>query len=541
MSEPLEEIVERLEQEAATLPVKRNQCVQHLIELGYLPLFKANALLEKDIDDAKVSFLQEAIDSGLYSLNYLNLIPSDDEDEFIANLLDQATDIDEGFVFANLPEVGEQSLKSRIIHYRLDIFGLWSLPISNPYDIVNTKAALVHLGEFLDCDLLDAVNMAADIEKMTVKLLEKHSEEDFIISIKPRQQVEKKLQRKLDHTQKFKKQLIEDFGERTEFFRYLSKEILKDNPDKVDFPFLERELRKPFKQFIMRLIQVHQWQEGSYTGLLDSDIGEVTLNSILNSIDLYNQVAKKNIKPSRVLTHLANDYYLFNGLFFLQEYMIEENDIANPEEQIIADLTNNIGKANDQQRNAFELNMSVLKAEISLASEAQPKERKGFLQRVYYGVKKFFKKVIKISKIIFELVVKLAEKFKDLLKKVFGKLFDNLYTGIKAFVDGLRFFLGHKETITQDGENVIASAIRLDGDCYNIVIGKSAHLIVDEHNRMVKYHVKSMRFALAVVGGVLKIFMYAISVFSWPLLIMTIVKTVKQIKETYQNLNLVTN
>jgi hypothetical protein len=541
MSDVLDDIVEKLEQEAKTLPAKKNQCTQHLIELGYLSLFKANALLEKDIEKAKVEFLQDVIDSGLYSLDALNVIPSDDEDEFIASLLAQAADIDEGFTFSKLPEAGEQTLQSRILHYRLDIFGMWQLPVSNPYDIVNSKAALARLGDFLTCDPLTSLNLMADVEKLTLKLVETHQGEDFIITIKPRQQVEKQLQRKLNRTRKFKNQLIEDFGERTEFFRYLSKEILKDNSDKVDFAFLERELRKPFKQFMMRLIQVHQWQEGSYTGLLDSDIGEVTINSILNSIDLYNQVAKKNIKPSRILTHLANDYYLFNGLFFLQEYMIEENDVTNPEEQILADLTQNISKADDQQLNAFELNMSVLKAEVSLASEAQPRERKGFLQRIYYGVKKFFKKVASISKVIFELVVKLAEKFRGMLKKIFGKLFDDLYTGIKAFIDGLKFFLGRKETVTENEEGMIASVIRLDGDCYNIAIGNSPDQLVDQHNKMIRYQVKSMRFALAVVGGVLKIFMYAITVFSWPLLIMAIVKTMKNIKETYQNLNLVTN
>jgi hypothetical protein len=33
----------------------------------------------------------------------------------------------------------------------------------------------------------------------------------------------------------------------------------------------------------MRLIQVHQWQDGLYNGLLDSDMGELTINSILKN------------------------------------------------------------------------------------------------------------------------------------------------------------------------------------------------------------------------------------------------------------------
>lgn len=541
MSEALDDIVLQMEEEAATLPKKNNQCIQHLIELGYLPLLLTNALSPGDIQNAKLAFLEEAVESGLFPMVELQLLGDETDDEFLARLLERATDIDEGFRFSKLPDAGEVSLTSRIVHYRLDIFGLLPFAISQPFDVINSQARLQELGDFLQRDKLAALNLAGDVEKMTTHLLEIHPDEDFILAFKPRNTVEPKLKRQLNRTQKFKKQLIEDFGEKTEFFRYLRKEILKEKPKKVDFNFLNLQIQKPFKKFIMRLIQVHQWQDGLYNGLLDSDMGELTINSILKTNELYNSANDKRVPSFRILTHLVDDYFLFNALFFLQEYMVEEEKTDHPEDRILNDLMHNITQASDGELNAFDLHMNVIKGEIATASENKPVERKGFLQRVYYGVKKIFSKIAKFSRKIFVWVVRFADQFKEILKKVFGGFFDSLSTGIRAFIAGIKTILGRGGIISSSENGMIASVIRLDGDCYNFVTGNKSITLVDRHIKSVDTQVKNLRFSLAIVGGVLKIVAASLSVFSWPMLMMTIVKTAKQITETYRNLNIVTN
>jgi hypothetical protein len=541
MSEALDDIVLQMEEEAATLPKKNNQCIQHLIELGYLPLLLTNALSPGDIQNAKLAFLEEAVESGLFPMVELQLLGDETDDEFLARLLERATDIDEGFRFSKLPDAGEVSLTSRIVHYRLDIFGLLPFAISQPFDVINSQARLQELGDFLQRDKLAALNLAGDVEKMTTHLLEIHPDEDFILAFKPRNTVEPKLKRQLNRTQKFKKQLIEDFGEKTEFFRYLRKEILKEKPKKVDFNFLNLQIQKPFKKFIMRLIQVHQWQDGLYNGLLDSDMGELTINSILKTNELYNSANDKRVPSFRILTHLVDDYFLFNALFFLQEYMVEEEKTDHPEDRILNDLMHNITQASDGELNAFDLHMNVIKGEIATASENKPVERKGFLQRVYYGVKKIFSKIAKFSRKIFVWVVRFADQFKEILKKVFGGFFDSLSNGIRAFIAGIKTILGRGGIISSSENGMIASVIRLDGDCYNFVTGNKSITLVDTHIKSVDTQVKNLRFSLAIVGGVLKIVATSLSVFSWPMLMMTIVKTAKQITETYRNLNIVTN
>jgi hypothetical protein len=237
----------------------------------------------------------------------------------------------------------------------------------------------------------------------------------------------------------------------------------------------------------------------------------------------------------------VDDYFLFNALFFLQEYMVEEDKTDHPEDRILNDLMRDITQSNDGDLNAFDLHMNVIKAEIAIASQNKPVERKGFLQRVYFGVKKIFNKIAKFSRKIFTWVVRFADQFKEILKKVFGGLFDRLSAGIKAFIAGIKTILGRSGVISSAENSMIASVIRLDGDCYNIVAGNKAVTLVDTHMNSVNTQVKNLQFSLAIVGGVLKIVATSLSVLSWPMLMMTIVKTVRQITETYRNLNIVTN
>jgi hypothetical protein len=184
--------------------------------------------------------------------------------------------------------------------------------------------------------------------------------------------------------------------------------------------------------------------------------------------------------------------------------------------------------------------MELLKIELQIASKKEPEEKKGFLKRIYFGVKKFFQKVARISKNIFGWVVHLTKKFWGILKKVFGHFFSKLAIGIKAFVDGIKYMFGRKGTVTQNETGLIASAIRIDGDSYSIVGGNST-LLLKEHTNKVKYNVTSMEFALDIVSGVLKIVINAFNMLSWPMLFFTIIKIFKNISESYKKLELVTS
>ena len=64
MIEDTDYIIDRLVKEADSLPQQKNRFLQHLIELGYIPMFKVNALTPGDISQAGIRFFEDASATG---------------------------------------------------------------------------------------------------------------------------------------------------------------------------------------------------------------------------------------------------------------------------------------------------------------------------------------------------------------------------------------------------------------------------------------------------------------------------------------------
>ncbi|MCF8365609.1 MAG: hypothetical protein K9H16_07505 [Bacteroidales bacterium] len=525
-------IVSQLESELKTLPGRSNEIVQHLLELGYISLQKTNAIRESDIALAKEKFLDDVLTSDLFENTYIEKLLLTGHDFLMSTLLRQLTDIDEGMTIEKLPLTGEVSLKTRLIHYRLDIFGLWPLDIA----VAFSSLSLLNLKEiagYAGCNELEALNLIADIEKFTTHLLKNHEEEKFILVFKS-PKVSEKTRNNLDRRHPFKRQLIEDFGDKTDYFRYLSKNILVNNPNNVDVNFLQKEALDPFKKFVLRLIQVHQWKDGFYSGLLDSDMGEVTLKSMLDAIEFYNNSENRNIKIHRVLTYVHQGYFIFNGLFFLQEYMVENDQLTakDGEQKVLDNILSQLVVSDEQGKTDFSSNMNKLKNEIYSEAEQKPSERKGFLQRIYFGVKGLIKKAFRFARKIFSWIKDKVMKMWGFLKTLFRTFFDNLAMGIRAFVDGINFLFGRKFIESSLGNEMIVSKFSIDGDSVSITSGQISK-ILETHLQTIDYNIKSMKFTLAVAGGILKLLMEMVSILTWPLLMFNIIKIYKNISASY--------
>lgn len=532
-------LVARLEQELSTHPHQDAEVLQHLVELGYLPLFRVNALVPDQIAKAKKEFLEEVEQTSLFSLQEIALHQKAGAAHFVLHFLRQATDIDEGVTIQALPRHGEKNLLTRIIHYRLDLFGLWPHPVEMPY----SHTTAIQLGEmeaYTQSHALQACNMMGDIEQLTRHLLSIHEEEQFIVTFQSLE-VAKELQDKLERRRNFRNQLLTDFGEKNDFFRYVNKEVLKNDEKKIDYNFLHEESRKRFKRFILRLIQVHQWQDGFYDGVLDTKIGEVTLQGILQAIDFYNEADKKDIKTHRVLTYLGNHFFMFNALFFLQEYMLEDAEEhvsgrrGSGEEEVWEQLSAQVRDADASTESDFQHNLEKLKTDIYAETNRPPQERMGLLKRIYFGLKKIIKKALRFIRKIFNWIRTHAEKAWNFLKKLFKGFFDHLSTGLRVFIDGMQFLIGKKYVVTQEGPQMIVSRFRLDGDVASICYQASTSLI-PQHVSQTQYQFGSLQFSMAVVGGVLKIVVRALILITWPFLLISIVKVFRNILLTYQSI-----
>lgn len=525
-------IVTQLGKELETLPSRKNEITQHLVELGYIALHKANALMVKDVKEAQEKFMDEVQSSGLFTEAQIKILSVRGHEYMIGTLLRRLTDIDEGITLDKLPVRGETGLISRMIHYRIDLFGLWPLENGAPFSNVSLEK-LDEIAGFAKSTRLEAVNHLADMEQFTKHLLQNHPPESFVLVFRS-PKVKSEIKKKLDRRQAFKRQLIEDFGDRTDYIRNMARDVLKNNPDKVDFNFLQRAANDPFKRFVIRLLQIHQWQDGFYNGLLDSDMGTLTLDSFVQTIDFYNQTDGRHIKTHKAITYVHQGYFVFNSLFFLQEYMIEE-ETPGSGDAILQSITNQLQTAGEDERRDFNNNLHKLKKDIYNDSEKQPKERKGFLQRIYYGIKRFIKKAFRFIKKIYTWIKDRVEKVWGILKGLFRNFFENLQLGIRAFVDGIKFIFGRKEIESQTPGETILSKFSIDGDSVSISTEQISE-VLEEHLRKIGYNIDSMKFTLAIVAGILKLVIGMVSIITWPLLLINIIKIYKNIAEAFDNM-----
>jgi hypothetical protein len=526
-------IFSQLDKELETLPTKKNEITQHLVELGYIPLYKTNALTAGDVKKGRQQFLSEVKNSGLFTDDQMKFLSVRGEEFMLSTLLRRITDIDEGIVLDALPEIGSFNLVTRMIHYRLDLFGLWPQDIALPFSMLSLQK-LEEIAGFGLCTALQAANHVADLEQFTKHLLEIHPPENFILVFRS-PKVKEETKRKLDRRQAFKRQVIEDFGERTDFVRQLAQDILKNKPEKVDFGFLNREATDPFKRFVMRLLQIHQWQDGFYNGLLDSDIGDVSLKGFLDTIDFYNESENQRIKTHRVITYVHRGFFIFNSLFFLQEYMVEDENGAS-EDLLVDSISGQLQDAGADDQSAFYANLQQLKFDIYKQSEEKPKERKGLLQRIYYGVKRLLKKAFRFVKKIFNWVKDKVEKAWGLLKGLFRNFFEDLQMGIRAFVDGINFIFGKKGIESNLENESIYSKFSIDGDSVSLTTSRISN-VLKLHIQNVDHNINAMKFTLAIVAGILKLIINMVSIITWPLLLMNIIKIYKNISGAYQDLS----
>lgn len=539
MSGTAEYIIQQLESEVTGLPDYTAESLQHLFELGYLPMFKANALLPGDVEKAETIFLAEAEESGFFDTASEPAIYLNPRDQLQA-WLRKATDINDGIAFKSLPVAGTPNLAARIIHYRLELLGLWPMPITGNFSAL-TLEKINELAEYTKTAPLEAINFPANIDRFSRQLMANNPPEKFVVIFKS-PHVANETKKHLDRRQAFKRQLVSDFGERSDYIRFLAREILKNNPAKIDYAYLSGQSNDPFSRFVMRLVQLQQWEEGFYNGLLDSDIGEVTIRSILDAIDFYNATEDQQIKSYRVITSLQGDYFLFNALFFLQHYTTEsdETDAAKAREAIVENISGDLEKADANEKEMFQKHFLALKSEIFDENKTQPTEKKGLLKRIYYGLRNLFKKVFRFAGKIFRWISEKVKGMWNFLKNIFRNIFEDMRLAISAFVEGIQFIFGQRTFETDAGGQAIVSWFGIDGDSTSITTNRIEE-VLQQHLAKTSFGIKSMRFAMAVVEGVLTIIVRALSIITWPLLLLQITSVYNKIIHSFNELKLTTN
>lgn len=506
--------------------------ISHLESLGYLSFLNINELsLNLQTEKAFHLFYSELLDSKLVRTSEIKQIEKIFGEESHTKLLELALDIDEGLTFSSLPSFGAINLKSRIIHYRLKLLGLYSGEVNSPYSSLS-YVGLEKLGSFIDKNKLSAINLVADLQRFTNQYLKINGYKNCLTVFDAPDSLD--TDSFPEYSGKFKRTLKKNLSKFPEIFNEIDKKLFYRKDDKVEGQYLQELAQSEFNSFTLRLIQIHQWMGGFYNGNIDDYFGPISLNSLTNIIDTYAEAFDTKVKLEEVLVIIKGDVFLFNSLFFLKQYKEESyaNDNSIDTLNIVSQTYN---KANENERQSFEQNINTEIESINNSS-SQIGNNLTFSKKVFTGIKTFFKKVFKFAGKIFKWIAEQTSKFLDFIKAFIRNLYEYIKLAIRHFLNGIKFLIG-KSPIVSQNKNGSYNYTNFDFDKDVISIINSDTGKLEEHVNKAHTLVKSMDFSLEVISlvfGLLRTLLASASAIALPIFLLKLAKSFKLVLDKYK-------
>lgn len=481
--------------------------LQPLIDLGYLEIEAAkprNPNRIEAITKAVKQFRKECEAENHLQKRYTFLpfeynnyhIYAFSLNELEQSFIQKTVSFDGDFSIKFIPNIGEISLTSRIIHYRLKLFGL--LPadkIKTPFSAFSLEN-LHWIKSFFEwqIDDLTLLNQIGNIEVLISSI---HSE-------------------------------LSD-GKISDKFIYLFKDgqfnlnILQHPPAVV----------RKYYDFTARLFQMHLWANGLYHGkidgkILDSDDRYSTKSAIKELVNFINKTTDRRLKVRQLYgrTILGENTYFLNVIDLLNETKSMQEETGA---ESIAEIVDNNRKL---KKMLFDEN-----EQLAEPVKRQVEERKRSFwiknRRFYFGIKQVIKTIGSSIKRLFRRIGNFLRRAFNLFKRIAVLIFREIKEGIKVFLHGMKFLLGKRTIATQkDTEpNTIVSEYDLDFDSSLFVCNASDEKTGKQHVEKCRNQMNALGISLIVTAVVLRwALILATSGISWTQLLLVIAKKTKKIK-----------
>lgn len=394
-SEHLDLLLKEAEQQVADFGDDSAEIIQHLRDLGYLSQLPFNVInKESTYQKALEEFEYDLIQSKLFSDNAINSLRALYSEDLAEEMLRKLMDLDEGIALRKLPEMGELSLSSRILHYRLLMYGLYNFDATRAFGFVSVNA-IQSLKHYLALQNgLDAVNALANKEGVLKRILSIYGKERCLMFIHIAKSAFNTLEfdpKKLRSARDFYNHLSTDFDFKPRYLAGFKRDILPRKSKDVKWEYVKGRSTDELTNFIIKVLQVHQWMDGFYDGKTDGEIGSVSLNSIADLLKFYNAASKNELNLDSVLYYIGDGYFVFNALSLIKRYVIEQVP-ETMDEELIKKLTIQSGRLKESEKRTFEDNLSKVlsSAKIEL-SQDQQKQKMGVGKRIYFGIRSFLK------------------------------------------------------------------------------------------------------------------------------------------------------
>lgn len=541
------DILAELEQRAVELEQFQSQVVdidtlQPLIDLGYLTfdqctpqnaenrLFLKTAIKQfrQDYDAhqlIKQRFTFLPFDSEHYH-NYAHQL-NEIEQTFIQNLVS----FDGDFLLHQLPKFGQVSLASRVVHYRLEILGLYGQLSHQGIDAPFTNESfqgLAVIKDFFSWNIssLEFLNSVGNIEILIDKI----------------------------YTEL-------DKGDVNKKFIYMDEHGNFDTTKILSKP---KPAITQYYGFLARIFQIRLWMNGLYNGEIDGIIRndnhnkystkkaiEEFVHYLKKDEDLKNDavVIQKNIKLKKLSVK-----HFYNKSEELQSFWLNVVDLLfftksmrdETEEEAIADLfiEDKDGIPTIKSRNK-RLKKKLFKKDGHFEEQVklEVKKRnqdflKGKKRRLYYGMRQFGRTIHRAIRNLFRGVARGIKLGFNLLKRVSTFIYREVKEGVKIFIHGMRFLVG-KRTISTISENEahkqnsIVSQFDLDFDSRLFISDDSNTKTIRKHNEKCTNQINSLNVSLIVTALVLRwVLILTTGSVGWTSLLLMLAKTMKKIKKT---------
>lgn len=538
-SNNLDALLAEAEQQAAEFGDDSAEVIQHLRDLGYLNQLPFGAVnREATLSVALSEFENELLASTLISKQEIQSLKALYSDAFAEEMLRRLMDLDEGIPIKQMPQQGEVNLSSRLIHYRLGMYGLYSLNAAHTFGFTSMMGLQTLKHHLSISSNLEAVNQLANKEGVLKRILSIYGNERCLMFVHVSSNEMKDLNfetKKIRSTRDFYHRLSHDFELKPHYLAGFKRDILNRDRDKVKWEYVKGRSTDELTNFIIKVLQVHQWMDGFYEGKTDGEIGSLSLNSIADLLKFYNAGNDDDLSLKSMLYYIGKGYFVFNALTLINNYVIEDAPESR-DADVIKSLTIQSGRLNESDRAKFEANLnSVLdSAKVELHQQKQ-KAKMGIGKRVYFGIRSFLKKLFRIGKRLIKMILHHLKKIFKQLSDFFKRILEYGKQALKSFIQGIKYIIGRLPVITETEQKLAVTHAEFMGDTLSIVSDQLTKQGIDSHYEKVQEVQRSAQFSVAIVGEVLKLLKYMLKGFvGWPILILQLAKATRTLYQKHQ-------
>ncbi|MEM9824133.1 MAG: hypothetical protein AAF985_23810, partial [Bacteroidota bacterium] len=351
---------------------------------------------------------------------------------------------------------------------------------------------------------IDELGARLKTQKRNLSKLNKQKEQEQKAFAEARSQAQKAIQKKKakfddileklnNIPRRFRRELSKYLA--PDFYQTVSRELL----DRQNSTFFDRQLQNRYNLFLIRLIQLHQWTSGYYNGMLDSDLGERTFNSI-REID----EDLKSLKLRFVLYQIdaQKGTWLLNVRYFFDE-MIASLDSFQQKPDFDTVVTTFEKEINDNPKirsKKKEFDRQWRKA----IRETKQDLKQNVVRRIYFGIRSIARSIVRGIKRIIGLIFSGIKKLFRLLRNFVHLLYREIREGLRKFSQGIGFLFGKRTIKTNTLQGNLALITRYDFDCDVISIADTKNPTLFKQHIAKNYEVvHNLDFALMLVGKVI--------------------------------------